>query len=63
MMNRALLKGESSHWVNESNLIAGKFGWQRGYGAFSVSHSGVDEVCAYIARQESITRKRLLPKN
>ncbi|MCO5052591.1 MAG: transposase [Verrucomicrobiae bacterium] len=53
-----LLKGESSHWVNESNLIAGKFGWQRGYGAFSVSHSGVNEVCAYIARQEEHHRKK-----
>jgi len=47
-----LLKGESSHWVNEQNLVAGKFGWQRGYGAFSVSQSGVSEVCAYIADQE-----------
>lgn len=47
-----LLKGESSHWVNEQNLVPGKFAWQRGYGAFSVSQSGVDEVCAYIAGQE-----------
>ena len=35
-----LLKGGSSHWVNESNLVPGKFGWQRGYGAFSVSALG-----------------------
>ena len=47
-----LLKGESSHWVNEQNLVPGKFGWQRGYGAFSVSQSGVDEVCSYIVGQE-----------
>jgi REP element-mobilizing transposase RayT len=53
-----LLKGASSHWVNESNLVPGKFGWQRGYGAFSVSHSGVDEVCGYIAKQEEHHRKR-----
>jgi putative transposase len=53
-----LLKGESSHWVNESNLIPGKFGWQRGYGAFSVSHSGVAEVCGYIANQEEHHRKK-----
>jgi REP element-mobilizing transposase RayT len=52
-----LLKGESSHWVNEQNLVPGKFGWQRGYGAFSVSQSGVDEVCAYIAGQEEHHRK------
>jgi hypothetical protein len=36
----------------------GKFAWQRGYGAFSVSHSGVDEVCAYIANQEDHHRKK-----
>lgn len=53
-----LLKGGSSHWVNENNLVPGKFGWQRGYGAFSVSHSGLDEVCTYIARQEEHHRKK-----
>ena len=52
-----LFKGESSHWVNEQNLVPGKFAWQRGYGAFSVSQSGVDEVCSYIAGQEEHHRK------
>jgi putative transposase len=47
-----LLKGESSHWLNGQNLVAGKFGWGRGYGVFSVSQSGVSAVCAYIADQE-----------
>lgn len=46
-----LLKGASSHWINEQDLLPGKFAWGRGYGAFSVSQSGVDEVCAYIAGQ------------
>ena len=53
-----LLKGASSHWINESNLVPGKFGWGRGYGAFSVSHSGAGEVAAYIATQEAHHRKR-----
>ncbi len=53
-----LLKGSSSHWVNEQNLVSGKFGWQRGYGAVSVSHSGVEEVGAYIAKQEAHHRRR-----
>ena len=47
-----LFKGSSSHWINERNLLPGKFGWGRGYGAFSVSHSGVSEVAKYIANQE-----------
>ena len=53
-----LFKGSSSHWVNEQNLVVGKFGWGRGYGVFSVSESGVAEVCAYIANQEEHHRKR-----
>jgi len=53
-----LLKGSSSHWINQNGLVPGKFGWGRGYGVFSVSHSGVDEVAKYIAEQEEHHRKR-----
>ncbi len=53
-----LLKGESSHWINEHKLVPARFGWGRGYGAFSVSHSGVSEVARYIAEQEEHHRKR-----
>jgi REP-associated tyrosine transposase len=53
-----LLKGGSSHWINESNLLPGKFGWGRGYGAFSVSQSSVAEVAKYIANQEQHHRKK-----
>ncbi len=53
-----LFKGESSHWVNQANLLGCKFAWGRGYGAFSVSHSGVGEVTKYIARQEDHHRHR-----
>ena len=53
-----LLKGASSHWINENALVPGKFGWGRGYGAFSVSQSGVDGVADYIANQEEHHRRR-----
>lgn len=53
-----LFKGSSSHWVNENNLIPGKFAWGRGYGAFSVSESNVEQVVAYIAGQEEHHRIR-----
>jgi REP element-mobilizing transposase RayT len=53
-----LLKGSSSHWVNSSELVTGKFAWGRGYGAFSVSHSNVDLVARYIAEQEEHHRQR-----
>jgi hypothetical protein len=44
-----LLKGSSSHWINANNILAAKFAWARGYGAFSVSESNVDQGAAYIA--------------
>ena len=52
-----LLKGSSSHWINQNRIIRGKFFWGRGYGAFSVSHSDVDRVARYIANQEEHHRK------
>ncbi len=53
-----LLKGESSHWINESDLLKVKFAWGRGYGAFSVSHSHLKRVSDYIANQEEHHRRR-----
>jgi REP element-mobilizing transposase RayT len=53
-----LFKGSSSHWINEQNLVPGKFGWGRGYGVFSISQSGVAEVASYIAGQEEHHRKK-----
>ena len=53
-----LFKGSSSHWINQNRLLRGRFSWGRGYGAFSVSHSHVDRVAAYIARQEEHHRKK-----
>lgn len=53
-----LLKGSSSHWINQNKLVKGRFAWGRGYGAFSVSHSDVGRVAIYIARQEEHHRKR-----
>lgn len=53
-----LFKGDSSHWINENKLVQGRFAWGRGYGAFSVSHSDVPRVAAYIARQEEHHKKK-----
>lgn len=53
-----LLKGESSHWINERDLLAQKFSWQRGYGAFSVSPSHVEKVKGYIENQDEHHRRR-----
>jgi putative transposase len=53
-----LLKGSSSHWINQNHLVKGRFAWGRGYGAFSVSQSDVSNVANYIAKQEDHHRKR-----
>ena len=46
------VKGESSHWVNQSNFIKYKFAWQTGYGAFSISESMIKEVEKYVGNQK-----------
>ncbi len=53
-----LLKGGSSHWINENRLLRGRFSWGRGYGAFSVSRSHLDQVAAYIANQHEHHHKK-----
>jgi REP element-mobilizing transposase RayT len=53
-----LLKGESSHWVNDQNLGNGKFEWQDEYIAVSVSESMVNKVREYIRNQEEHHRTK-----
>ena len=53
-----LLKGHSSHCINQNQLVKGRFAWGKGYGAFSVSQSDVSKVANYIAKQEDHHRKR-----
>ena len=49
-----LLKGESSHWLNQQGLIlSGPFRWQAEYWAGSVSPTGLARVRTYIAGQET----------
>lgn len=46
------LKGSSSRWINSKNVIEMPFAWQVGYGAISVSPSGINKVRQYIIHQE-----------
>ena len=52
------IKGSSSGWINSKNLAKGRFSWQEGYGAFSYSHSRIDDVVKYIMNQEEHHKKR-----
>ncbi len=47
-----LLKGGSSHWINEYKMIPEKFAWGKDYAAFSVSHSKLSGVIEYFSNQE-----------
>jgi REP element-mobilizing transposase RayT len=46
-----LIKGGSSGWIQDTFPTMKGFGWQDGYGAFTVSKSNVPEVTAYIQGQ------------
>jgi REP element-mobilizing transposase RayT len=47
-----LIKGGSSKWVHEEFPGLKDFGWQDGYGAFSVSRSLIDQTVEYINHQK-----------
>jgi len=49
------LKVSSSKWLKTQGIA--RFGWQRGYGAFSISQSQVAGVIAYIEKQEEHHRR------
>jgi REP element-mobilizing transposase RayT len=52
------IKGSSSYFINQSDFLAEKFGWQTGFAAYSVSESAVDKVYQYIKNQKQHHRKK-----
>ena len=46
------VKQSSSRWINRNHMVAGRFSWQEGYGAFSHSKTELPRVMEYIQRQE-----------
>ena len=54
-----LLKGESSRWVNQQNLLPLQLEWQEEYFAVSVSEDAVEAVRRYIQNQEEHHKKKL----
>ncbi len=47
------VKKQSSKWIKDKGVRYKKFSWQIGYGAFSVSSYGVENVKNYIKNQKS----------
>ena len=46
------VKGNASKWINENKKTVGRFVWQAGYGAFTVSHSQLGHLIEYINTQK-----------
>ena len=52
------IKTSSNNWIKRNRFSKFKFDWQKGYGAFTHSHSQIDQVVKYILNQNIHHRKR-----
>lgn len=52
------IKNNTTNFINERKFVVGIFAWQEGYGAFSYSHSHIDNVYKYILNQEIHHQKK-----
>jgi putative transposase len=46
------IKKASNEYINDNKFVKSKFKWQEGFGAFSYSHSNIDNVIKYILNQK-----------
>jgi len=58
-----ILKSKSSKWLNEQPKRPGRFEWQRGYAAFTVSVSQLEKVRAYVRNKSSIIGERVFRRS
>ena len=54
----ARIKTGSTNHINEQRWFGCRFSWQEGFGAFSISHSNLNAVVAYIRNQEAHHRRK-----
>ena len=52
------IKTSSNAWIKKENHSKFRFEWQKGYGAFTHSHSQIDAVVKYILNQEAHHKKK-----
>ena len=52
------IKTSSNKWINDNKLSRYKFEWQKGYGAFTHSHSQIDAIIKYVLNQEQHHKRR-----
>ena len=56
------IKTSSDNWIKKERLSYHKFNWQKGYGAFTHSHSQIDTVARYVLNQERHHQKKSFEK-
>jgi putative transposase len=52
------IKKSSNDFIKEKKFSKYKFNWQEGYGAFSYSHSAIDNVAKYVMNQKEHHKKQ-----
>jgi len=52
------VKKSSNDYINESKFTKFNFSWQKGFGAFSYSHSQLNDVIKYITNQKIHHKKK-----
>jgi REP element-mobilizing transposase RayT len=52
------VKSGSSKYINDNKFVRGHFEWQSGFGAFSLGHSQLERIFAYIRNQEEHHQKK-----
>ena len=52
------IKKSSNDFIKENQLTKFRFAWQEGFGAFSYSHSQLDDVIKYIMNQKEHHEKK-----
>ena len=46
-----IIADSSEKFINQNNMVNGRYKWQQSASAFSVSKSDIDDVCKYILKQ------------
>jgi len=56
------VKANASKFINEKRWVAGRFGWQEGFGAFCCARSQLNAVIRYIQDQQKHHAKKSFRK-
>ena len=57
------IKKSTNQFIKEKKFTRFNFQWQEGYGAFSYSHSALDNVIAYIQIKKNTIKRKVLKRN